>query len=329
MLASMPARAASGPTEHVRLSWSRLDGAGACPDSRWARDNVRRRLDRDPFAEQGRRSLEVVLAREGSEWVARLLVWGPGGARLGLRRLVSREPRCQAVAEAAALAVALTIDPRAALVIRERQTPAPRQVAPARRPPVRAIACPTCAPQLPPRLIRADSGVALALKLLPRAAPGWSFDVAGTLYRSLDWQIGAAFLPEVAGTADEAFGFALALGNVGLAWSAYRGKRMDLSLYTRLHVGGILPVVRRHTPVDPRHRLWLAPGLGLRGELAVWGPLIVAARAELLAPVLRDRFAVEGLPGVGYRTPPLGALLSFSLGLRNRRRVQGAAHNIR
>ncbi|MDO9015967.1 MAG: hypothetical protein Q8S73_44555 [Deltaproteobacteria bacterium] len=111
---AFPAGALGDPVPaSVRLAWVRGADADACPDGAWLRREVARRLRRDPFDDDGPRSFEAVVERASPGWRATLRVRDREGTLLGERTLTHDAERCDPIADASALAVALAVDPDA------------------------------------------------------------------------------------------------------------------------------------------------------------------------------------------------------------------------
>ena len=83
-LLSLAAPAAGDPVPAtVRLAWVRGSDADACPDGAWLRREVARRLRRDPFDDDGPRSIEAVVERSPPGWRATLRIRDREGTLLG------------------------------------------------------------------------------------------------------------------------------------------------------------------------------------------------------------------------------------------------------
>ncbi|MCB9636649.1 MAG: hypothetical protein H6721_31450 [Sandaracinus sp.] len=130
LLASLPGAALA---DDVALRWTRGDGADACWDQREVEAAVREQLGRDPFVATAERVLEAHVApsAEGMELV--ILERSRTGAPAARRALVA--PSCDELGSAAALAIAVVIDPRGALappavVPTAEPAPEPETVAP-------------------------------------------------------------------------------------------------------------------------------------------------------------------------------------------------------
>lgn len=149
---AVPSVAAAEPPR-ARLVMGAHVPAG-CPDAWAMRMAVAQRLGYDGLAaDEGDAELvvELELARRGRGHRARIVLRGGGGAVLGERTLASRSSGCAEVADAAALAIAIAIDPAAALALPPAQPPTTTAVGVA--PPVilvRRAPWPASSPPPPP-----------------------------------------------------------------------------------------------------------------------------------------------------------------------------------
>lgn len=136
-LLATSARAQSALT----LDW---DAPAECPKAAWVEASVRRLLSTPPSDPL---QVRAVVRPDGSEWVVDLRF---EGAARGTRRL--RAASCESVARAAALIVALALDPQAAALASEEmaQAEAPRSVPPVVPPP------PPAPPSPPTRPVRSS-----------------------------------------------------------------------------------------------------------------------------------------------------------------------------
>ena len=99
----------------VSFSWVRGDGAQSCPGRAELAAEVARRLGYDPFQPAFGQSLEGVVERTSDRWQVVLYARDAEGVMVGRRELDSEEQGCAALGDAVALAMALAIDPEAAL----------------------------------------------------------------------------------------------------------------------------------------------------------------------------------------------------------------------
>src|SRR5262245_39685593 len=100
----------------VRLGWVRTEGAEGCLSERDLSERVRARLGRNPFSDDATTLIEGWVRRDGKKLRATVRVRKDGSSEAsGLRELESDELDCVALGNAVTLAVALAIDPEAAL----------------------------------------------------------------------------------------------------------------------------------------------------------------------------------------------------------------------
>jgi hypothetical protein len=141
------ARADDAPSGSFRLIWVRGDRTESCADQGSIAEGVTRRVGRQVLSESARRSVEGFVVHEGDSWEAHIYVRDENGRLKGSRVLTSQDPSCDAIQSAATLAIALAIDPDAAL----RAPPA--SSSPAGAPSVDAVAVtagrPSAAPSPP------------------------------------------------------------------------------------------------------------------------------------------------------------------------------------
>ena len=306
---ALSARAAGDPVPAaVRLAWVRGEGADACPDGAWLRAEVIRRLRRDPFADDGPRSLEAVVERTAAGWRATLRVRDRDGALLGERALTRDAAACDAIADASALAVALAVDPDA--VVDEPSPPAPAVPPP---PPPRA-----------PRAPGASGGATLALGALggvsagitPSAAP--TFGLVGAVELSPRWSArlrldAATAQPSADGVA--AIGFTRATATACVA--PWRSRSVAVGVCAGVAGAVVHAAVRGARALDAGDRPWLGATAtaGVRWSPAAWW--YVGVEAEAAVALARTSFrwgpdereiATQGLASGGG---------SVSLGLRS------------
>ena len=142
------------------LAWVRAEGAASCPATRELAAEVAQRLGRDPFASSAERSLEAVVRRDGDLWRTSIHVRDGSGADVGSRTLKSAAGDCGPIFWATVLAIALAIDPHAALQSDRDETASPA-------PPPAVAPGPALEPSTPPA--DGQPGTAPATPVLPRA----------------------------------------------------------------------------------------------------------------------------------------------------------------
>ena len=304
----------------------RGDRTETCSDHTAIARNVTARLGRDVFAESAQESIEGVIQHEGGRWEARLYVRDANGLLVGSRSLVSESPDCAALDAAVTLAIALTIDPDAALRSPPRAPPAPSSAAasvslprapvpessaaaaPAPSPPP---PCPAPAPQpvapplqcparpaepvspVPPAHGGALSSAAVAMRgvvaaqgLLPAPAPGVAIATEASTGGLLSATAGVLFLPEVR-TSGQDFAFGLTAAWLGLCEQPWRNQVSSLAVCGKVQLGALHAVVF-HTAVNT-----LTPDNP--GD-SVWASasLSLAVRLRLVGPLFGE-LGGEGL----------------------------------
>lgn len=324
---ALPALAEDATT--FRLSWVRGEGAGSCPDVRALEARVAERLGRNPFSDAAAQSIEGSVALDKSELKAELRVRDSGGIARGAREIRAQGTDCVELADAVVLAVALAIDPNAALG-GPANTAAPRPPAPpppplapneppalAACPPARCPAPPSCPearcpePRFPNMALTARA--LLGAGMLPELAPGAA--VAGELGGPrVRGTLGMLYFPEVS-TSDELYSFGLTAASLGavVAWPV--GGGFEFSALGELELGTIHAVVFDTEPVDPGDRPWFAGALGPRVAFAGLAPLRLELGANLVVPFVRPEFEVRGIAGPVFQSSAVGGVFYFGLGV--------------
>jgi hypothetical protein len=227
------------------------------------------------------------------------------GEERGERKLTAAT--CADAARAAALVLALTIDPAAG---EHRPQPAPPPPAPARTPPK-------------PREPREGSAWSVAVEVLaatgalPGAAGGLGVTLAGE-YRGFAGVLGATLWP----TSSQAVTRAMNAGGEFSMLGAFLGACRAGSPWTAFHLRGcvIFDVQRlraegygvTYPAAATRHEL--APGAMLDWGLALAGPLRLRVPASVSVGLKRPEFYLEEL-GPVFRSAPLQARLGLGLEL--------------
>jgi hypothetical protein len=319
-----PAHAES--SESFRFSWVRGEGAGTCPDGRALAARVSERLGRNPFSDAAEQSIEGgVVARDG-RFHAELRVRDAGGVARGSRELAANGPDCAELAEAVVLAVALTIDPNAALG--GMPTPPAAPPAPVEPPPPAPPALPSCPavrcpppepcrqkPCPPPSGLRAAvaARAVVAFGVLPGVAPGAAVfgELGGERLRA---SLGMRYLPETT-TDDGLYGFGLTTATLGAVIASPVASALELSLLAEVEVGAIHAVVYELEPVDPGDRPWVAGAVGPRLGFAGPSPLRLEAGGALVVPFIRPSFEVRGVAEPAFQSAPVAVLGYLGVGL--------------
>jgi hypothetical protein len=316
------ARGDTAPREPIRLSVVRTDAANSCPDARVIAERVRERLGRDPFAESAPSNAEVTLDRSDTgpsrSFVARVRIRDSAGVLEGERDLES-DQSCDTLASAVALALALFVDPQAALrpsPAPAAASPAPASAAPASPPvaPASAPSAPLPGPQTlleerqpppphdessadePSRGGSASLGAFGAPGLLPGLAWGARItaDVAwGTRLHVL----ATGFLAPEQPTSDQRFAFGLSALGLGGCVDALMRRWLQLGLCPDIAIGEIHAIVYALSTLQalpPGGRPWATVEAQVRGRLPLYGPLFAELSVGVFVPLVRYGFSIVG-----------------------------------
>lgn len=277
-----------------RLDWTRVDGAESCPSARAMEDRVRGRLGRDPFDSAGAMSIEAVVERDEGEWVAHL--FARDGAA-GSRELRSPDERCDALAEMAALAMALVIDPSAPLSTPTPAAPSASSTSSAER-----------AAERPFRPARSPLGqVTVEAVAMPGALPGLAAGVGlgaqVPLARVVRVDLGAWLFPEARTEGRDVVAFSAVTGRLGACATFLTRRRpaIDLDLCAGATLGWISVVIE-----DPARYASVNQGARWSAQLGAWGafvwrpvgPFVLRVEVGAMVPLVRPTFGVEGRDGV-------------------------------
>jgi hypothetical protein len=326
LLATSTAWAADATeTPSVRLAWVRGENTEGCSDGSVVARRVSTRLGKNVFSEGAPTSIEGVIRREGERWEARLYIRGADGRLAGTRLLTSDGPDCEALDAAATLAVALAIDPQAAL----RAAPETRSDSPAPPPsaikneaPVARVApAPAIAPTAPPaprtahydRVAQGTLRGLVAVGLLPQTSLGVALSTDVDVARFVRISVGGLYLPEVPDGVDFAFG--LTAGWVGGCFRPWARARVDLSVCGDVMLGTIHSVVFVLEPAHPGDRFWSGVALSAQASLLVLGPIAFDIGGEVVAPLVRDRFMVQGRSDAVFQEQSLGLMAFVGVGV--------------
>ncbi len=312
------ARADVSPLPQVRLVWVRGEGTDGCSDGAAMARRVSLRLGRSVFSDSALVRIEGVIEREGAQWRAQLYMRGADGHLEGVRHLTSDAPDCDALDAAATLAVALAIDPEAALRPPPSQAPSPPPPSPA---PL-AVAAPVVPAPLPspleahPRREEVELSIeALAsFGLLPKTSAGLSLSIGVEVARFAEVTAGALYLPEVH-TADGDFAFGLTAGWAGACFVPVEAHRARLSLCGMGLLGAIHSVVLALAPDNPGDLPWAAGALSAQLRVRVAGPVILDLGGDAIAPVTRNPFLVKNRPKAVFQETSIVGTAFAGLGV--------------
>ena len=241
------------------LSWHRLPGAEACPGLKDVAARVIAHLQRDPFAAPSSASavIEATIAPAPNGWTTQIDYSSTLDANAtGQRKLESTEPECGAAVDAAALAIALMIDPNALTsgpateptppLVEPQPEPPPAAERERREAPPRWQATAPCEPQAPldaPWRTRLAAGAVFGLGQVPSATGGgWLGWRLSPAERRLGLELAFAYLAaREARVRAGAGGEFSSLSVSGSAfWAPLRARAFSLSAVGGVELGRIL-----------------------------------------------------------------------------------------
>jgi hypothetical protein len=319
-LSALP-RGASGQehTPPVRLEVDPSPDEAACPSLQSLMGDVRRRMGRDPFAQEASRRLTVRYRRGSEGWGARITARDELREGRGVRELARRAATCAELLDAVGLAVALAIDPDAPLAPPSAPPAAPVCPAPLECPPPAPTAPPSPpvvierrvevpAPGVPASLsLRGGVGVgatplapALMVAFRSRHAGPWHA-MAGALYT------------RVASADGGATGFGLTALFGGACWGTSGALRLDAC--AGVQAGALHSVVYELTPLAPGDRLWL--GAFVEGALRWYalGPVFVEGALRAAVALYQQRYSVRGRAAVAFAPWPVALDATLGAGV--------------
>jgi len=316
-------RAAAQEQPRTAFSWVRAGAADDCPSAGTLRARVRERLGYDPFAADAEVSLEATVAREGDLWTAQVYKRGAEGELLGERTLANQAPDCEALGEAVALALALAIDPEAAVRGAAEDSGVEEPVSDEEPAPTPAPEAPETeaheAVPVPPPTHRTGErprlafGAAFAHELVPGIGYGFRLSVDGAITRLWRWTVGAELWPEREVTRDTSrVGVGLTQGSAGVCVGRTFA-RGALHGCGSLTLGALHVVVYDPVPRDPGDRVFLGLSASLRGSVRVVGPVHLGVWAAATVPLIDHDLFVEGNPSPIFSPAPVAPQLGVEL----------------
>lgn len=331
LVSAQPAPPAS-PSSAVELAWVRGEGAEGCATQPTITRRVVERLGRNPFSTPAERVVEAIVFAEAGTMKVRLFSRTSSGEPLGERAFESTAPGCAAIEDAAVLAIALMIDPAAALA------PPPSADPPAPEPPVAPegaapppvlvpvwipVPAPAPTPVWSPRPLRepwAPRAMALAhveglVGPLPRLALSGGLGVDVEIVPRFHLAAAMRWSPEVE-SADGDFAFSLVRGELSGCGDALSGAAWALSGCGSIAAGAMTASSLRLEPVDPGEDPWLEVGARARALVAPAGPWVVGLELALQVPLLRPSYAVLGAGEPAFEPAAIAGSLGLSTGVR-------------
>ncbi|HEY3498419.1 MAG TPA: hypothetical protein VGK73_27185 [Polyangiaceae bacterium] len=321
-LGTLSVPAAAEPPPLFELSVVRTEGAGSCPSGNEFERRVSARLGRNPFTSAAEKVIEATLSQKEDRFRADIKLRDSAGLVEGQREIDATGSDCGALAEATTLAIALTIDPDAALS--PAGAPGPVEVLPP-LPPAPACPAPVC-PKAPPCAscpepktsslrVGAVARAVLAGGLVPGAAPGFAVaaEAGSALLRA---ELGMVYLPEQR-TEDGEFAFGLTTALAGACAALPPFGVAELGLCAELQLGALHGVVFRLSPVEPGAQPWLAASASPRLRVHAGPALFFELGASAVIPLLDHEFQVQGGDQTGFEPSALGGMGYAGLGLRS------------
>jgi hypothetical protein len=288
--AGQTTRGAAAPAlPGVHLSWVRAEGAGICPDAAAIEAEVAERLGGNPFALVPSQFVEAIVTQKAEGFLVTIAMRGPGGQLLGNRTLTSSPGDCRSIATAAALTIAILIDPDALA-----RAPAPKPAPP-----------PSPAPEprsgLPAGRVAAVAGAGWGQ--VPGIAPGARLSATIDVAEPLAIGLSAVLFPEQRTDApDDGFAFGLTYGELVACWVPLAAKpsaspaRLRLELCAGAAAGVLHAVVYSGTPTGPGQRWTFAAAQLTRVIIPIVEGVVAEIGLEATAPLPRREFFVAGRP---------------------------------
>lgn len=320
MRAQAPSAAAERVDAGVHLSWVRAESARECGNAGLVQADVVRRLRKNPFTEPSRVFVEASVTRAGTAFQAQLELRDEQGQPLGTRRVTSDAASCDSLVSAAALAIALMIDPDAVLAPPEpAKAPPPASATP---PSTTAVPSATALPEP-----RARGGLLAAVvgssRVLPRAALGMRVAVEVLPLRRFGAELSLTFLPEVRqGLRGFDVSFGLTYASLGLCYRLLSAPTVELGACA-LGSAGALHATAFEPARGVRGQLfWSAAGAGLRAAWQLTPPVLLRAGVEASLPLERRDYLMrrgvrdEAEEVAVFSDPSFSATVHVGLGVR-------------
>jgi hypothetical protein len=297
LLFALPAAAETLPGAELRLE--RTAAAQDCPDEHDLARELRSRTQGVPQSEEARLGIDVALDAEGGAFVARVTV---SGRKQGKRTLRAEGPTCGDLRDALIVLCLLLLDAEANAPHRAPPPPPPRGQPP-------RVNDRRAAPEL---LVGAFAAATHGLPL------GFSLALGGEVgVRLQRWEVsgGGFWAPDrEVSFAPGTVTLRLAAGKLDGCYALFLEPRwFRLNGCAHMAVGALRAEPAGYSRDRPRSRpLWLAGG-GLEPRILVLPALSLGATLAVLAPLHREEFSIEGLPGHAYATDSVVAWLGLEI----------------
>jgi hypothetical protein len=332
------ASAQKGPSDATgtyALSFVRGAGAESCPSRQELEREVSARLGHSPFDSVAPRSIEILTERTAEGHRSVVSVIDRDGKLIGRRVLQDDEPSCAAIFSATALAVALLIDPEAALSRDARANeavasfevdeptrppePPPPSLHAASPPPTTAPAEVIVKPPAPPlRVVRAavvGTDVAVAVGFVPGVSPAVGIFGAGTLSSPWGLSLSALYVSSTSvSEGDKTLEVSFTTFGAAVTLAVVSTTSFRLVPDAGFMVGALHVAVLEGQPADAGDHPYYGLGFGLRAEAAVIKGLFITVRAGGAVPFIRRELSERDAPTPIWRQPPVAGLASLGLG---------------
>jgi hypothetical protein len=313
------------------LSFVRGAGAEGCPSRQELEREVSTRLGHSPFDSSAEKSIEILTERTPDGYRSVVSAIDRDGTILGRRVVLGEEPSCAPIFSATALAVALFIDPEAALSrdsraneavgrfeVDEPARPPPAPVpAPAAAPPPAPVAPPPPPPPAPPAR---DTAIAVTgveavatLGLVPAFSPGVGIYTEGFPGSRLGFSLSALYVSKASVTQGNAsLDVSLSTFGAAITFSPVNGRALRLVMDAGLSAGALHVSVREAPAVGLGDHGHYALSFGARVEATVINGFFFSARAGGAVPLVRHELSVE--EEIIWTEPPIGGMASLGVG---------------
>ncbi|WP_437822066.1 hypothetical protein [Sorangium sp. So ce1078] len=335
-----PARADTAARTYA-LSWSRLPGAEACVDARALALLIEERLRRAVFAAASRADISiegrVEPAPGAAGFRAAIHVRDSRGALAGTRELASDDPSCATLGEQSALAIAVIIDPGAALddaqdpspppspspsaAQRPAPPPKPAQTArpPAAPPPKEAPPPPRSEPPTHDHE-HITTGFVVGAGMLPAPSYGVSVRGGARSRRYLGFELHGTlwFERELEQPAGQGARVSLAQAGLSLCPLWIADEAGSLLACAGVSAGALLARGFGFERVGRADRLTLDADLRGAGVYRIAGAWVAVVGLGLGAPMLRDALVYRDAGGAQrelFRMAPVTGRVELGLGL--------------
>ena len=279
--AADPARVRPG----VHLSWVRGDGAGICPDAAAIEAEVAERLGSNPFARAPTQFVEAIVTQKPAGFEVGISMRASDGKLLGNRALTSSPGDCRSIATAAALTIAILIDPDALA-----RAPAPKPPPPQQQPPSAASA------RFPAGRVTAIGSAGWGM--VPGLAPGAGLAATVDVWRPIAVGLTTVFYPEShTAPPDDGFAFGLTYAElVGCTLPLADASALRLEICVGATAGLLHAAVFTGTPTQPGERWTFAAAQLTRVIIPIYRAVVAEIGLEVTKPLPRRAFFVEGRP---------------------------------